>query len=417
MANVIFKTGTRAQYNALVNKDANTLYWLTDTQELYKGEKLFGVGANATSSVAGLMSPEDKAILDSLVNSGGLNLTPIDSSIVISSDDGGASIGVNISADADNLITLKENGLFAKVDSIPVDKVTGLDDRLTAIEQSIVGGVHYKGRVDTYDDLPADAAQGDLYEVAADNSEWCWNGTDWFEYGSASGLKPIARADLNESEFAIDEQNKLNLVAVDSEIVQFKNAPMSEAIPAVYSERKYEITNGLFDDSRVLYRDGEIRVMYSKNTVFTKQNVGEGGDPNRYYFGFRAYAPEGAVGFKEDTDKVINNQTLYSFVDNPTAGTDKYGRKYSIVWLPAAAIEEDDRWTYFGDQSSREKYVGWYYSVEWYDANGKVIDSDCIRINLSNEDCHNSNLPYYMNDFATKLSIEEIGNAIVWQDI
>lgn len=33
MANVIFKQGTRAQYDAIATKDVNTLYWLTDTQE------------------------------------------------------------------------------------------------------------------------------------------------------------------------------------------------------------------------------------------------------------------------------------------------------------------------------------------------------------------------------------------------
>ncbi len=37
MTNVIFKRGTGAQYDAIANKDSNTQYWLSDTQELYKG--------------------------------------------------------------------------------------------------------------------------------------------------------------------------------------------------------------------------------------------------------------------------------------------------------------------------------------------------------------------------------------------
>jgi len=40
--------------------------------------------------------------------------------------------------------------------------------------------------------------------------------------------------------------------------------------------------------------------------------------------------------------------------------------------------------------------MGWYYSVEWYNADGVVIASDCIRINLSNEDCHSVIEPYYV---------------------
>ena len=39
---VIFKFGTRAEYNALVTKQANALYFLLDTHELYRGEVPFG---------------------------------------------------------------------------------------------------------------------------------------------------------------------------------------------------------------------------------------------------------------------------------------------------------------------------------------------------------------------------------------
>lgn len=189
MANVIFKTGTRAQYDALLTKDATTLYWLTDTQELMKGDVLFGKGAIAASTAAGLMSAEDKAKLDSLSESGVANLTATDASVLIADkEDGGKSIGVQLSADSENILSVHEDGLFAKVESIAVDSVTGLEDRLTAIEQAIVGGVHYKGSVATVDDLPVDAEQGDLYEVEADNSEWCWNGEKWFEYGKTTDI-------------------------------------------------------------------------------------------------------------------------------------------------------------------------------------------------------------------------------------
>lgn len=64
--NVIFKFGTKAQYEALASKDASTLYWLTDVQELYKGTVLYGKGAEATNLASGLMSAADKAKLDSL---------------------------------------------------------------------------------------------------------------------------------------------------------------------------------------------------------------------------------------------------------------------------------------------------------------------------------------------------------------
>ena len=65
---VLFKFGTQAQYDALSPKEEAALYWTLDTQRLYKGELLFAVGADASDVAAGLMSAEDKALLDALVS-------------------------------------------------------------------------------------------------------------------------------------------------------------------------------------------------------------------------------------------------------------------------------------------------------------------------------------------------------------
>lgn len=172
---------------------------------------------------------------------------------------------------------------------------------------------------------------------------------------------------------------------------------------ATLKKVKYEIAHkpaGTLVD----YRDKEIRVMCPADTKFEAQNSGEGSDANKYYIGFKAYAPEGAVNFKEDLAEIIADNTMYSFVGNDFAGIDYYGRKYSIVWLPVAELT-DGAWTYYGAKSSTSKYVGWYYSVEWYDADGKKIDSDCIRINLSNEACHNAIEPFYMSNFVKEVSV------------
>ena len=158
---------------------------------------------------------------------------------------------------------------------------------------------------------------------------------------------------------------------------------------------KYEISHKP-TGTLVDYRDKEIRVMVKSDTKFELQNSGEGADSNSYYIGFKAYAPDGAVSFKEDLAEIIADNTMYSFDGNKFAGIDAYGRKYSIVWLPVAKFA-DGSWTYHGAKSSKNKYVGWYYSVEWYGVDGNVIDSDCIRINLSNEQCHNNIEPFYMN--------------------
>ena len=152
------------------------------------------------------------------------------------------------------------------------------------------------------------------------------------------------------------------------------------------------------------YREKEIRVMCPVDTEFTLQNSGENADANAYYIGFKAYAPAGAVSFKEDTAEIIADPTMYYFDNNEFAGVDKYGRKYSIIWLPVANCV-DGAWTYYGAKSTVNKYIGWHYSVEWYDANGIKIAADTIRINLANEDCYTAIEPFYMANVVKGVSV------------
>lgn len=181
---------------------------------------------------------------------------------------------------------------------------------------------------------------------------------------------------------------------------------------------KYKITNGLFNDTLVNYSENEIRVLYTEGSPFTLQNSGENANPNLYYMGFKAYAPKEATHFKEDLSEKISDNTLYDFTGE-FAGVDSDGRKYSIVWLPVAKYDPvTTTWNYYGKQSTKDKYIGWFYTVEWY-KNDIVIETDTIRINLANSDCFNNNKSYYMGEYATKnalqavetkvLNLEEIG--------
>ena len=121
MANVIFKVGTLAQYQALEQKDINTLYWLEDVQELYKGDKLYGTGREAAESHAGLLSAVDKVKLDTLSAGAISGLTAVDASVVVGDGEAGVkTIGVQISQESGNIIQLKPDGLFA-VGSATVD--------------------------------------------------------------------------------------------------------------------------------------------------------------------------------------------------------------------------------------------------------------------------------------------------------
>jgi len=177
-----------------------------------------------------------------------------------------------------------------------------------------------------------------------------------------------------------------------------------------YLSEEYEISHkpvGTIVD----YRDKEIRVLCPTSTKFVLQQSGEGADSNLYYIGFKAYAPnEDVVSFKESLSETINDDTMYYFENNEFAGIDSDGRKYSIVWLPVALYDVNtETWTYYGASSTSQQYIGWYYSVEWYNADGILVASDCIRINLTNEACHSSIKPYYMVSTTqeTETKIEE----------
>lgn len=180
-----------------------------------------------------------------------------------------------------------------------------------------------------------------------------------------------------------------------------------------YEKIEYEIVYAPVG-TIVNYRDKEIRVMCPTDTEWVLQQSGEGADPNSFYIGAKIYAPSNdVVNFKEDLAEIITDTTMYSFEDNDFAGIDEYGRKYSIVWLPVA-IYQNGVWTYNGAKSTTKHYVGWYYSVEWYDANGVMIASDCIRINLSNEECHSAIEPYYMANVMSDVnsSVVEVTNQV-----
>ncbi len=137
MANVIFKQGTRAQYDAIATKDASTLYWLTDTQELFKGDVLYGKGAEATALASGLMSAADKAKLDALSAGGAAGLTAVDASVVLASDENGTTIGVQVSKETGNALKLKDDGLFVSPAAASGAVEFAIEEQATATDGSV----------------------------------------------------------------------------------------------------------------------------------------------------------------------------------------------------------------------------------------------------------------------------------------
>lgn len=165
----------------------------------------------------------------------------------------------------------------------------------------------------------------------------------------------------------------------------------STVVQALAKTDKYEVLD-VPKGTLVDYNDKEIRIMVPHDAVWTKQAVGEGGDTNSHYMTFRTYAPnDDAVGYIEHLGDQVDPEILTDL------RTDESGRRYQPTWLALAQYDaETDTWTYHGAKSTEGKYMGWNYQIDWFDAEGIMIASDSIRINLSNENCHSVIEPYYV---------------------
>ena len=455
-SNVRFFFGTLAKYKALESKDPLALYFLTDEETgkvyLYKGSQLYASDALASAIADGWMSKEDKINLDNLVANAITGLTPVDGSIVVTD---GNKIGVKLSEEAGNILSLKSDGLYVDASGsidVPEYSIEKQADSGNAVaiyklkktvgdESSYVGAeitipkdlvissgslevvaeadVPYAGAIvgDPYLDIVLNNADSDHIYIpvkglvdtySAGDGLQLVDGTFSVNLGSTTnGLHfvdgtlnlALATKDAAGAMSAIDKAELDKLVALD--------------IPTTYGAA-YEVSNKP-TGTLVNYNGKEIRVMCPSDTEWSLQQVGEGGDSSRYYIGFRAYAPSSDINsFKESLDTTMTDQTMYYFVDNDFAGIDSNGRKYSIVWLPVAKHNDDDTWTYYGSNSTSDKLIGWNYCVEWYNADGVCVASDLIRINLSNEDIHAAIEPYYMSKYATT---DEMNAAISWGEL
>ena len=205
-------------------------------------------------------------------------------------------------------------------------------------------------------------------------------------------------AKLAEVDTKVNEVKEEVLASVDEKVETAVETIVDEKLEAAvadsdksYEKVKYEFTD-VPEGTLVDYRDEEIRIMCPANAVFTKQAVGAGGDVNSYYGTLKTYAPcDEAVGYIEHLGDLVDAEILTDLK------TDAYGRRYQPSWLALAKCDDDGNWTYYGASSSKEKYIGWDYQIDWYNADGVMIASDSIRINLSNEDCHYEIKPYYVN--------------------
>lgn len=267
------------------------------------------------------------------------------------------------------------------------------------------------GKIDAYDIIFAKDANGKPYVGWVDkdgNKVICDDSAELAELEAQLKSQLLAKADAEEVETKLAKKADASDVETKFEDAKtYTDGKVESAVEAAMSEhlvKRYVIEN-IPAGTLVDYFDKEIRIMCPANSEFVKQSVGTGGDANTYYMTFKTYAPDdNVVGYIEHLNGKADAEVLTDLK------TDEYGRRYQPTWLGLAKYDEaTDSWTYYGASSSAEKYIGWNYQIDWYDADGVMVKSDAVRINLSNEECHNIIEPYYIGSMMKKVDtkIEE----------
>ena len=427
---VTFKKGTWEQYNALETKDQSTIYWLTDRQEVYVGDKLYGTGLAATQSLAGLMSADDKKNLDELVNHG-VAISGKENNLLemATQDQGGAGLyaALTIKETDDgtySLVHIKADGTEEPIGTAINIRKAFKSGSIKTVEEA---DDPYQGAKvgDKYLDIVFDDVEQEenkeqhLYIPVNELVDQVEAGNGIEVDGSKVSIKinadPTAANGLEATKdglgLTLATQNSSGAMSnIDKQFI--------DSVPTVYDTVKYEfVESSMLEGSRVTYRDDEVRVMFASDTEWKDQHSGAGADEDAYYMGLRIFAPgdknDKIKGLKRGSDKEVSGNYIECIVGGDPAGIDKHGRKFYLVWLPVARKDkESGSWNYLGAGSSEGHFAGWYITIEWYNndpaSGGKVISSETIRVNLSNEKCHNSTLPYYSNQMS--MSWEEMGD-------
>lgn len=341
-----FAVDLKSTFEALTTKDEFALYWIMETQELYKGDVLFGVGLEATANVSGLMSAEDKRKLDTLTNiEGGVHF-----------------LGVSTTDPKDGVITIN-------------------NEVVTPVSGDIV---IYGTKEYIFD------KDGNFVELG-DESIYLT-----IAQAEANFLKKDDAANIYETKAEAAEEHKkldeaLKLINV-KDIFWGKDDA---------NGTKYEVISAVdgfsTDDSQ-----NDLRVFIPKGSKYEMQNVGAGGQANQYYMTVRAWSPRADVTACRKGD-----YTQYDkhFTEMESIKIDpESGRPYVDFWLAIAYTEDNGAtWKEYADLSTGTKYIGFNWLVEWY-VEDKLVASGSKKITLVNDrEMFYNNKDWYIPALEAKL--------------
>lgn len=178
---------------------------------------------------------------------------------------------------------------------------------------------------------------------------------------------------------------------------------MPEIIPAVgdmyYQWYRTEETNLMsekvaFDklpkNAKVSYGKDYIRLLTPTDpSNYYSQDVGVGGDSNKFYVAMKVYVPENiayvrnGAGTLSSAELPVLTDIHYKPGDNECFGRDAKGLYY-YRWNNIAAYS-NGTWSSYVANKGENEYIGYKYLVAWYDADGNEIGRIVIPVQYANE--------------------------------
>ena len=144
----------------------------------------------------------------------------------------------------------------------------------TEIDGKLSGAMHYKGQVNTYEDLPKSNNQtGDMYNVVDDGHNYAWNGTSWDKMSGeidlsayattaamnsalAGKVDKVSGKQLSTNDYTTTEKNKLANIAANAQVNVIESIVVN-GVTATVTSKKASVTIPI-GDTMVALASGEI---------------------------------------------------------------------------------------------------------------------------------------------------------------
>lgn len=200
-----------------------------------------------------------------------------------------------------------DNNLSTNITNLTNTTTTALNDRYTKsetynrteIDQKVAGAFKFKGEVESYDKLPKDAKEGDVYQVG--DKEYAWNGSSWVELGFNVDLTDYIKTTDAESKIATAKQEAINTSkAYTDGQIQTVNSNIESNVETLNTSLNNKVD-----------KSATTNTVYAVNNNGQQTNISYTTDATQYTLAYR----EANGALKVGTPTINTHATTKAYVD------------------------------------------------------------------------------------------------------